>query len=198
MASIRGHVAVVEELLAHEQIKVNAYESDGHTPICAAARNGHAEVVKMLLARGAHAGYVRRGGATPLHSAIRNKQPDLVRLLVNRDDVNPNALESKSTPLQLAVKANREDLVEILLTDRRVNPDLTISSLARTPLLEAALKNNERMVQVSLDAGANKRIEDRSRLSPAMLLEAPSAEARFELIQKHSPLPFNINNINLE
>ncbi|OKP03763.1 Ankyrin-1 [Penicillium subrubescens] len=186
-ASTRGHTAVVEALLAQPNIKVNAYDTDKQTPICGAARNGHAEIVKMLLSAGAHAGFVRKTGwQTPLHSAIRHKQAELVRLLVNRDDVDPNALGSNGTPLETAVEANEEDLVKILLTDKRINPDLTTRSMFRTPLLEAALKNNDAMVRLLLEAGANKEIQDSTSLSPAMLLDAPSAEARHELIRERS------------
>lgn len=185
-ASTRGHTAVVEALLAQPNIKVNAYDTDKQTPICGAARNGHAEIVKMLLSAGAHAGFVLKGDQTPLHSAIRHKQAELVRLLVNRDDVDPNALNLNGTPLEAAVDANEEDLVKILLTDKRINPDLTTRSMFRTPLLEAALKNNDAMVRLLLEAGANKEIQDSTSLSPAMLLNAPIAEARHKLIRERS------------
>jgi ankyrin repeat protein len=95
---------------------VNAYDTDKQTPICGAARNGHAEIVKMLLSAGAHAGFVRKTGwQTLLHSAIRHKQAELVRLLVNRDDVDPNALGSGGTPLETAVEANEEDFVKCII-----------------------------------------------------------------------------------
>lgn len=132
-------------------------------------------------------GFVRKtGGQTPLHSAIQHKQAELVRLLVNRDDVDPNALSSNGTPLEAAVEANEEDLVKILLTDKRINPDLTTRPMCRTPLLEAALKNNDAMVRLLLEAGANKEIQDSTPLSPTMLLDAPSAEARYQLIRERS------------
>jgi ankyrin repeat protein len=145
----------------------------------------------MLLSSGAHAGFAHVGEQTPLHSAILNKQPELVRLLVNRSDVDPNALfadtcSSDRTPLHIAVDTNEEDLVEILLTDKRINPDLTARPVLQTPLLDAELKKNEAMVRLLSEAGANKEIQDRTGLSPAMLLDAPSAEARCQLIQDRS------------
>jgi ankyrin repeat protein len=53
-------------------------------------------------------------------------------------------------------------------------------------LLEAAIKNNDAMIRLLLKAGANKEIQDSTSLSPAMLLDAPSAEARYELIRERS------------
>ncbi|KAJ5714705.1 uncharacterized protein N7483_011886 [Penicillium malachiteum] len=157
-ASTRGRTEVVKILLAQPNIKVNAYDRDKGTPIIGAARNGHAEIVKMLLSAGAFAGCVRKEGQGPLHSAIGNKQPEL-----------------------MAAQANREDLVEILLTDKRIIPDLTVSHMGQTPLLEAAMKNNDAMVRLLLEAGANKEIQDSTFLSPAPLLDAPSAETRYKL-----------------
>lgn len=185
-ASTLGHTAVVEILLAQPNIKLNEQTMDNSTPISGAAQNGHTEIVKTLLLAGAHLGSVRKGSDTPLHYAVLNKQHDLVRLLMNRKDVDPNAIGKTGTPLQLAVDANEPALVQLLLTDKRVEPDLTVRPLSQTPLLEAALKDNGTMVRLLLEAGANKAIQDRTFLSPAMLIDAPSAEARRQLIDEHN------------
>jgi hypothetical protein len=44
------------------------------------------------------------------------------------------------------------------------------------------------MVRLLSEAGANKEIRDSTGLSPAMLLDAPSAEARYQIIQDRSLL----------
>ncbi|RAH86275.1 hypothetical protein BO86DRAFT_395713 [Aspergillus japonicus CBS 114.51] len=54
-----------------------------------------------------------------------------------------------------------------------------------TSLMQAIMKNNERMMQLLRDAGANPRIMTRLWATPAMFLEAPTREARQELIDKH-------------
>lgn len=187
IASLCGHRLVVDLLLAHEGVLIEAPDTAGETALGAAARQGHASVVEALLAHGAHAG-VRRSRACqpPLHSAMRRGQADVLRLLVNRGDVDPNVISQDLTPLQVAVQANRADLAEILLTDPRVNPDLSVLVTGQTPLLWAAIKNHDRMVQLLLEAGANPRIMDRTWLSPAMVLEAPSAEARLKLLTGRS------------
>lgn len=110
----------------------------------------------------------------------------MLRLLINRQDVSPNALCWDKTPLQYAVEANREDMVELLLRDKRVNPDFTLSENGETPLLQALIKNNEKMAKALLDAGANPNIASGTWLTPAMLLEAPDAEARQVLLERYS------------
>ncbi|KAJ5681606.1 ankyrin [Penicillium maclennaniae] len=184
-ASIRGHIHVVEALVAHEQIDVDAYDSDGYTPISVAARNGHVEVVKMLLARGANPGLVRRKNSqvTTLHSAVERQKPELVRLLVNRENVDPNALHAKSTPLELAVDRNNEELVETLLTDPRVDPDLTGHCNVQKLLLRATLRINAAIVRMLLATRGNNVYKDQTGFPPAMLLEV-SAEARENLIRE--------------
>lgn len=185
-SSISGHAAVVNILLAHDKIDVNVYDREGETPISAAARECHIEIVEALLAHSANPGLRHLKSQIAIHSAVMREQIKLLRLLVNRDDVDPNAWYQGQTPLQLAVHKGRDDLVEILLTDPRVNPDLSVSPTGQTPLLHAAMLNNSRIVRLLLDAGANPRIMDRMWLSAAMLLNAPSAEARINLIQEHA------------
>ena len=90
---------------------------------------------------------------------------------------------------ELYAQKSREDMVELLLSDRRTNPDLMARESGRTPLLDALIMNNDKIVALLLAAGANTRIADRMWLSPAMLLEAPSVEARYKLVQQHSRNP---------
>ena len=184
-AVLQGDLAVVEELLWHENIDLDSCRPKMFALVYLALLMGRGEVVQMLLARSGYPGSLRhRHLETPLYSAVKYKEPDMVRLFVNRDDVDPNALSGGFTPLEFAVMENMEDIVEILLTDKRVNPDLTTSPPGKTPLFVAALNKNDRLVQMLLDARAGKGMEDTIGISPAMLLKAPSAKARTEIIRE--------------
>ncbi|RAL17140.1 ankyrin repeat domain-containing protein [Aspergillus homomorphus CBS 101889] len=192
MAAIRGHTAVVRTLLAYHDdprqpdLEIDVVINQGETALLAAARQGHTEIVFMLFKRGASLGTNSRTTVQPvLHSAVLHRQPELLRLVVNRDEIDPNRIHRNRTALGLAVANNDEDLAAILLTDPRVNPDLTLHPGGQTPLMQAILKNNERLIQLLRDAGANPRIMTRLWVSPAMFLEAPTREARQELIDKH-------------
>ena len=190
IASRQGYTAVAEAPLSHENIEVDIF-TQWSNAILVAGINHHAEMVKMLLARGAHTPPVsEERQVTPLNTAIENGMPDVARLLVNRDDVDPNALLcGRITPLQLAVYENREDMVEMLLSDKRVNLDLKVGYNDINPLYAAALKKNDVIVQLLLDAGADRTVEHYAGVSPAMLLEATTEHARhiiqYEAIRKH-------------
>ncbi|RJE24241.1 ANK [Aspergillus sclerotialis] len=60
-AIVQGHLAVVKELLGHENIDLDFCNSQGLTPILIALQVGRAEVVKLLRARAASAGSLRNG-----------------------------------------------------------------------------------------------------------------------------------------
>lgn len=102
-----------------------------------------------------------------MHSAVINRDPEMVKLFFNRDDVDINAIFNGQTPLHHAVKANRKDLVELLLGNEQVDVNLTGMTNGRTPLLDA----------------------DRTGLSPAMLMGCSDAQARDELLKRHSGRP---------
>lgn len=186
MACAGRHAAAVDALLMHPKIDPN--KSDGSsTPLFTAVRRKNTRIVAALLAHGAHADQKDTyDEQTPLHTAVLNKQYERVRLLTGTENLNPNSLSHGKTPLQYAVQANDEDIAELLLSDKRTIPDLTVLPTVQNPLLEALLNNNEKMAQLLLNAGANPHICDQKGLSPAILMEAPTAEARRALLQRYS------------
>ncbi|RAK77469.1 ankyrin repeat domain-containing protein [Aspergillus fijiensis CBS 313.89] len=209
LAAAVGHAAMIELLLAH-RADPNKREKADRTALFMAAIRGHTAAVRTLLAYHddpqqpeleldviiKHGGEtallaavgrttLRSGPQPVLHSAVLHRQPELLQLVVNRDEIDLNRIYQDETALGLAVERNDDDLAAILLADPRVHPDLTLNGGGETPLMRAILKNNERMTQLLRDAGANPRIMNRWWVSPATLLEAPSWEARRELIEKY-------------
>jgi ankyrin repeat protein len=120
-AAERGHAEAVKLLLAKKGVDVNkasGYQGwidgyrfdDGYkvklifkqTPLMEAVRNGHAEVVKLLLAHKEvdvnKAGY----GGTPLLAAVARRHAEVVKLLLE-EGVDVNKAYLGLTPLALAV-----------------------------------------------------------------------------------------------
>jgi ankyrin repeat protein len=69
IAAYRGHLAVVEVLLA-AGASVNRWSHEGTTPLFEAALGGHLEVARVLIAAGAETRVSDNGGHT-LYSAAR-------------------------------------------------------------------------------------------------------------------------------
>jgi ankyrin repeat protein len=63
---------------------VNLPTNDGWTPLHKAAANGHIEMVKLLLAKGAYRSSEYQDGTTPLQLATKNKHKEIQTLLSSK------------------------------------------------------------------------------------------------------------------
>ncbi|KAL7960442.1 ankyrin repeat-containing domain protein [Trichoderma compactum] len=75
-------LAVVELLEENEPTLLDARDSDGRTPLSYAAENGHDDIARFLLAKGAEAESGGNDGLTPLHRAALSGHSGVVRLLL--------------------------------------------------------------------------------------------------------------------
>ncbi|KAF8857268.1 ankyrin [Acephala macrosclerotiorum] len=71
LAAYRGHKAVVELLLRTEKVEVDSKDDDERIPLLWASRNGHVEVVKLLLEKGATALGLRERARRDRQAAAR-------------------------------------------------------------------------------------------------------------------------------
>jgi uncharacterized protein len=104
--------AAVSALLEHPNLKVDAVNLVGETPLMMAALRGNLAAAQALVAKG---GNVNREGWTPLHYAATGPEAPVVAFLLDRgariDAVSP----IKSTPLMMAAKYGSEASVDLLL-----------------------------------------------------------------------------------
>jgi ankyrin repeat protein len=79
-ASFKGNKTLVRLLLAQPGIKLDVINIDGDTALLAAAENGHAEIVELLLKAGASASIIDKRGetATSLAQKTLAKQQAIV------------------------------------------------------------------------------------------------------------------------
>ena len=90
----------------------NAYDL---TALDWAARNGHEDVVKLLLDRGAEVNAKDANGWTALHLATRQGHKGVVLLLLGRGSDVGAKTSRGSTPLDLATTIGYMSIVDVLL-----------------------------------------------------------------------------------
>lgn len=116
-AAAVGDTDRLTALLDEDASRVTAYSSDGFFPLGLAAFFGHADGVRLLLARGADVRAVARNPmkVQALHSAVAAKSAEIVRLLLEAGAPVNDAQQDGWTPLHGAVHNGEADIVRLLL-----------------------------------------------------------------------------------
>ena len=119
-ACFKDNVTIVKALLKADALSdVAADTTDGLaglTALMAASWEGHAEVVKELLAAGANVNTRARDGRTALMFASYHGHPEVVKLLLKAGaQVNDRAFDRPGTSLTFAAQNGHLEVVQILL-----------------------------------------------------------------------------------
>ena len=167
-AAYLGIVGMISSLSEKREWDVNSTDTGGNTPFAWAARKGHEDAVRMLLARpGVDPDTANADGRTPLMWAAACGHKGVVEKLLERTDVNPNRSDKfGQTALSLAVGYGRREVVGILVKRMDIDPN-TIGRYGRTPLSCAVLNGNEGVVKILLDrVDIEPDTEDANGLTP--------------------------------
>jgi ankyrin repeat protein len=134
---------------------VNARIDSGRTPLmlAAGAAEHSAELVELLLDRGAQADSVSLDGKTALHAAALSGGPSVAEeLLAAGCPLDARDLEGY-TPLQIAVVFRNVPMAEFLLA-AGANPNNKTSDLGLTPLSGAVSSGSPQLVRLLFSYGA--------------------------------------------
>ncbi len=104
---------VVQTLLVHRELKVDAVNPADETPLMMAALRGQLEWTQRLLERG---GQINRPGWTPLHYAASGPEPKVVALLLDRGARIEAHSPNRTTPLMMAARYGAHDSALLLLS----------------------------------------------------------------------------------
>ena len=80
-ATREGNTDMVRSLTSARDVDVNATDETGSTPLLEAARFGHEDICRILIASGANLKAKDKNGKTALQLAIQGDHDDVVRVL---------------------------------------------------------------------------------------------------------------------
>ena len=80
-ATVEGNTDMVRSLLSSPGANVNATDERGSTPLLEAARYGHEDICRVLIASGANLKAKDKDGKTALMLAVQNNHDEVVQVL---------------------------------------------------------------------------------------------------------------------
>ena len=150
--------------VAPEDVKIDLQDKKGRTPLSYAAQYGKAEVVKLLLARGADTSLEDNNSRTPLSYAAENGKVEVVKLLLVHGADTSLEDNLGRTPLSYAADNRKVEVVKLLLAH---GADTSLEdNLGRTLLSYAAWYGKVEVVKLLLAHGADPSLKDNNGQTP--------------------------------
>ncbi|KAL6821876.1 ankyrin repeat-containing domain protein [Trichoderma sp. SZMC 28015] len=162
-----GQNSVIKVLLEHGIDVSSSRPKKAGTPLGMAIRNGHYEVVELLLNNGANYNAVLETDWLPLTLASYEGQVNIAKLFLGLGaDINESTSDGL-TPLVNAIWNNKVDMVQFLLEN---GADPSIADPGGCTALKAAIHvGNIEIVKLLLDNSVDLVVEDNRGLRPLHL-----------------------------
>jgi uncharacterized protein len=168
MYAARQGAAQAVTALADGNADLDATDPDGATALALAVINGHADVARLLLARGANANIADRTGMTPLYAAV-----DLhtMQLGFGRPDPPPSTIAASVAMVEtlLAHGANPNARLGGRILKRVYAAGDGKLGKGATPYMRAARAGDVPLMKLLLAAGADPALSQDNGNSPLLL-----------------------------
>jgi hypothetical protein len=166
-AARAGDLAEVERLVGHDPGLLNAKDGHSQTPLILASFEGHTEVVRWLLDKGAATNERTKLGSTALFLACRWSHLSAASLLLERGGDATIAGGGNSTPLIEASLGGHLETVRLLLgqpSDRTTIDHR--NTRGETALWLACFRGRGGVVRALLERGADPTITNNDGTTP--------------------------------
>ena len=153
-----GVTSSVKRMLEMKSINVEAKqrgEEDGRTCLINAARNGHLDICRLLIDKGAQVNAIDSGGCTPLHLAAWKGHIEILRPLCDRGADIEARNQDGSRPLHYAVKYGHFPIMKELIEVRNAGINARDDD-GWTALREARHSNKAYIVSYLFSHGGNE------------------------------------------
>ncbi|RSL60417.1 hypothetical protein CEP53_005440 [Fusarium sp. AF-6] len=165
MAVDHGMLWAVRELLDYDTSLISRADENGRQPLHKACREGHLEIVNLLLQHGADIEAKESDGSTPFDSACWKGHKDVVELLLSRGANSQGCDNDGWTSIRAATEHKRLDVIEVLLNENPANINVA-DNKGETSLHVASGKGYVAIMHLLLEKGADIEKPDKDGETP--------------------------------
>ncbi|MHC4154047.1 MAG: ankyrin repeat domain-containing protein [Planctomycetota bacterium] len=162
----KGDVEHVRKLIT-PRVDVNAKDRKGQTPLHFAARHGHEQIARLLIAGGADVNVNMSDESwTPLLDAASTGHTKLAKLLLEKGAKVDVGDDYGYTPLYYAIWSEDQEMVRMLIA---AGADVNSAPNERdpyNPLFYVVWMADANLVRAFIDAGANVNYKDKNGWTP--------------------------------
>ena len=167
-AAIWGVHFIIEFLINErpQEVRSQDFPSDA-TPLHLASQNGHVEVARMLIERGADVAAQNKDGETPLHLVSRNGEEEVARMLIERGADVAAQNKDGETPLHMASQYGQVEVARMLV--ERGADVAAQNNDGETPLHLASQYGEVEVARMLIECGADLAAQNNDGETPLHL-----------------------------